>query len=120
MRAHGVSDFPDPGAKMSGPFNSIAGIAFPSSINEQTPAFQSAQSSCAPLLRSIFSAQGKPPITAALKASLIAQAQCMRTHGVPTYPDPTFPPGGGIAVADAGVNPQSAAYQRAAGVCRAR
>jgi hypothetical protein len=57
-------------------------------------------------------------ITAVTKASMIAHAQCMRTHGVPAYQDPRFPPGGGIATFDGpGVDPQAPAYKRAAAVC---
>jgi hypothetical protein len=41
----------------------------------------------------------------------------MREHGVPKLQDPTFPPGRGIEVTDAGVNPQSPAYKRAEAVC---
>jgi hypothetical protein len=44
-------------------------------------------------------------------------AQCMRTHDVPGYQDPTFPPNGRIAITDAGTNPQSPAYRHAAAVC---
>jgi hypothetical protein len=38
-----------------------------------------------------------PPITAGLRKSFFANAQCMRTHGVPNFPDPTFPAAGGIS-----------------------
>jgi len=121
MRAHGVSGFPDPGAAISGPYNSIAGIAIPLSIDIRAPAFQAAQGSCQGLLASVLSRQGKPPITAALKESLIAHAQCMRTHGVPAYQDPQFPAGGGIAIFDGpGVNPQSPAFQHALAACAHR
>ena len=40
-------------------------------------------------------------------------SQCMRSHGVPDFPDPTFPPGGGIIEGvGPGVNPQSPAFAR--------
>jgi hypothetical protein len=35
-----------------------------------------------------------PPITAAQQQSFLANAQCMRTHGVPNMPNPVFVPGG--------------------------
>jgi hypothetical protein len=38
-----------------------------------------------------------PPITAVQQQSFLANAQCMREHGVPNLPNPTFPPGGGVA-----------------------
>ena len=31
------------------------------------------------------------------KAQFVAYAQCMRSHGVSDFPDPTTPPGGGVA-----------------------
>ncbi len=118
MRANGVPNFPDPGARPNGSFNSIAGIAFPTTIDIQSPAFRAANDSCHRLLLAVLSPEGKPPITDGLKASLIGHAQCMRTHGVPAYPDPVFPPGGGIKIFDnPGVNPQSPAYQHAQSVC---
>lgn len=40
--------------------------------------------------------EGKLPITDAEKAALDKHAQCMRDHGEPNYPDPTFPASGGI------------------------
>lgn len=119
MRAHGVPNFPDRGDTVSGPYNSIAGIKIPTSINMQSPAYESANKSCSGLLAAIFSPQGKPPITASMKAALIAQAQCMREHGVPNYPDPTFPASGGIAVQiGPGVNTESPAFQQAQKTCR--
>ena len=120
MRSHGLPSFPDPGAKISGPYDSIGGVDIPQTIDMQAPAFQNAMTSCHGLLSRDLSSQGKPPITAALKASLIAHAQCMRAHGVPRYQDPKFPPTGGIMLTDAGTNPQSPAYQHAAAVCANR
>ncbi len=117
VREHGVPNFPDPGTSVTGAENMIGGIAIPPSINMQSPAFKTAWTSCQGLMSARLNPQGKPPITATMKTSLIAHAQCMRTHGVPGYQDPTFPAGGGILVTDAGTNPQSPAYKRAATVC---
>ncbi len=117
IRSHGVPSFPDPGANISGPYDSIGGVEIPQSIDVQSPAFQNAMTSCRGLLAAVFSSKNKPHITASLKASLVAHAQCMRTHGVPGYQDPTFPPNGGIAFTDAGTNPQSPAYRHAAVAC---
>jgi hypothetical protein len=117
MRAHGVPSFPDPGVSVSGPANSIGGIEIPTTIKMQSPAFQTAWTACRGLMAARLSPQGKRPITQSMKASLIAHAQCMRVHGVLGYQDPKFPAGGGILVTDAGTDPQSPAYKRAAAVC---
>jgi hypothetical protein len=119
MRADGVPNFPDRGDTVSGPYNSIAGIKIPTSINMQAPTYESANKSCERLLAAVFSPRGKPPVTASMKAALIAQAQCMREHGVPSYPDPTFPASGGIDIQiGPGVNTQSPAFLQAQKTCR--
>ena len=83
MRSHGVPDFPD--------LNANGSVSLPSSINPQSPAFQSAQAACGSLRP-----QGAPPppITLAQQKSFDANAKCIRTHGIPDFPDPTFGPGG--------------------------
>lgn len=111
MRAHGLATFPDPGA--TGASNSIGDVAIPPTIDTRSPAFQNALRGCQPVLFP----RGRPVVSAATKAAMIGQAQCMRTHGVPTFPDPTFPAGGGIIVTDAGTDPQSPAYQHAQELC---
>jgi hypothetical protein len=60
-------------------------------------------------------------ISAAQKASLIAKAACMRVHGVRSFPDPTFPASGGIAVTDdPSVDESSPAFEHAASACGER
>jgi hypothetical protein len=115
MRSHGVPDMPDPGAtRPSGPVSTYLGIALPPSISPQSPAFESANHICQSVLSS--GAAAKPPITESVKRAAIANAECMREHGVPNFPDPTFPPGGGIA--QSGFDPQSPAFEQAARACK--
>jgi hypothetical protein len=84
MRSHGVQSLPDPSPN--------GGIDLPSSINPQAPAFRSAQQTCANLQPG---AGGPPPaISPAQQKSFVANAKCMRKHGIPNFPDPTFGPGG--------------------------
>ncbi|MGI8507072.1 MAG: hypothetical protein ACR2MK_09795 [Solirubrobacteraceae bacterium] len=108
MRSHGVPDFPDPSS--NGGLRLRVGPG--SRLNPQSPAFQSAQQTCRKLLPG-----GGPPRTVpeAQRRAAIANAQCMRTHGVPDFPDPTFPPGGGIRIT--AVDPQSPAFQAASKAC---
>ncbi len=47
---------------------------------------------------------------------MLANARCMRNHGVPTFPDPTFS-GNHITIGDGGVDPDSPAFKRAAAAC---
>lgn len=44
-------------------------------------------------------------------------ADCMRSHGVPSFPDPSAG-GGGVNLAVAGINPQSPAFKTALQTCR--
>jgi hypothetical protein len=125
MRSHGVSNFPDPTAGPGGEgFNGV--VSSPGSatltvdsITFSGPVFQSAQKACRKLLPG--GAGPRPPISAAQRKAAIANARCMRTHGVPNFPDPTFPAGGGIAIhGGPGFNPQSPAFTQAAAACGGR
>src|ERR1700744_959348 len=80
MRAHGVSNFPDPSS--SGGID----IAPGSGLDPQAPAFQAAQKACGKLLPG-----GGPGIRKPTKAQFAAGrefAKCMRKHGLPPFPDP--------------------------------
>ncbi len=108
MRAHGVPDFPDP--TVGGGLH----INLGSGLNPKSPAFRAAMATC----RKLLPGGGPHPLTEAQRQAAIANAQCMRTHGVPDFPDPTFPAGGGIEIQGGpGLNPQSPAFQKAARAC---
>jgi hypothetical protein len=78
MRTHGVPDFPDPA---SGLFKvSLA----PST--RHSPAFHSAYASCGHLLPNDGGDETHSP---AQIAAYVAFASCIRSHGFPTFPDPT-------------------------------
>ncbi|HUA45355.1 MAG TPA: hypothetical protein VMA77_09030 [Solirubrobacteraceae bacterium] len=105
IRAHGVTNFPDPGPNG---FNL-------SGIDTQSPAFQSAHQACAPL-QSVSTEQGSPA-SESQRLAAIANAKCMRSHGVPNFPDPTFLPNGGNTVALNGLDTESPAFKRAQAAC---
>lgn len=94
MRAHGVSGLPDPGGSPTSGI-SILGISIPSTMNIQAPAFRAALNLC---MKAFNAGHPRPPITASQKAAAVKFSECMRAHDVPNYPDPVFPPGGGIEV----------------------
>ena len=61
------------------------------------------------------------PLTEAQRTVLLAQARCLRDHGVPNFPDPTFPrTGGAFFPAVPGFDPGSPAAERAAAACGVR
>ena len=83
MRTNGVSGFPDPNA--SGQLT-IDAVANGSSINTNSAAFKTALSVCKNLEPPGFTG---PKVTPQLRAARLAFAQCVRSHGVPDFPDPT-------------------------------
>lgn len=109
MRSHGVSNFPDPASSGSG------ASAQSTPVDELSPAYKSAQTACADLRPG-----GKPlrvAISAAEKASMTANARCIRNHGVPSFPDPRFGAGGGVETGALGKEASSPAFIRAAKTC---
>jgi hypothetical protein len=116
MRQHGVTNFPDPG---SGGGISVSGGPG-SGLDPNSPTFQAAQKACQGLLPKPSSQQIKQAQQNALKFS-----QCMRSHGVPNFPDPDFSnSGGGIGIKisagngpSSGLDPNSPAFQAAQSAC---
>jgi hypothetical protein len=124
MRAHGVTNFPDPAGDGGGINLARTGI------NPSSPAFRSARSACVRLL------PGGGPSRHATEAQIrqaTDTAVCMRAHGVPNFPDPIVtatPPaidpgkystaeyGNGIFIGiPASINVNSPAFETAAKTC---
>jgi hypothetical protein len=110
MRSHGVSISVNPnGGLSSGGGGGGAGA--------QT--VQAAQNACRHLLPN-----GGQPSQAQQQSKLkqaLKYTQCMRSHGVPNFPDPTRGPNGlyGWTIPNgSGINPQSATYQQASQACQ--
>jgi hypothetical protein len=120
MRSHGVSNFPDPSGSGGGLRLQIQKTPNSISVNGvevNGPAFQSAMTAC----RSYLPNGGHPTAaqTAKAKAQALAMSRCMRSHGVPNFPDPQFQSGGriGIQLNGNGINPNSPAFQAAQKAC---
>jgi hypothetical protein len=121
LRAHGVPSFPDPG-----PGGRLASI--PSDIDTAAPAFRFAQGACANLVPGGTAG----PSSKGSRQALLADAECMRRHGLANFPDPTPtpppppPPGErtGNAVGGSGaylvLPPTSPAVSRAEAACGLR
>ena len=106
MRSHGVQNFPDPG----GPI--VPGI-------KQSQAFRSGMQTCNKLYPTSRSTGAT--LTEAQRTAALAQARCIRDHGVPNFPDPTFPSTGGkLFPAIPGLDPESPAFKHAASACGLR
>ncbi len=91
IRSHGVPDMPDPTFGAGG---AQVNLHMPADMGS-SPAFAQAQKECAKLGLELagYAAQQIMP-TAGEMAQWLAVARCMRTHGVPNFPDPakTMPP----------------------------
>ena len=112
MRSHGVPDFPDPNGQGAIEFNT-------GQIDPNSPGFDRALNACAK-----YMGGAKAP-TPAQRAKTLARAlimaECMRSHGVPAFPDPasgdassSFAPPGSTP---AGLDPRSPIFQSALAKC---
>jgi hypothetical protein len=109
MRSHGITNFPDPGPTGGIEINSNSGI------DPSSPQFQTAQTACQKY------APPKPTHAQQEQAEqqALTFATCMRAHGLPGFPDPTFGPNGGIFSRGYGngADPNSPAFQAAEKHC---
>jgi hypothetical protein len=112
LRSHGVTNVPDP--------TSASGHAFKDAVSgdAQSPAFRSAYTACTHLLpnggpRSQSAAQRQSDT-----AALLPFARCLRSHGFPSFPDPTS--SGQLTremLAQAGIDLHQPAIVRVADAC---
>jgi hypothetical protein len=112
MRSNGVPRFPDP--KPSGNGMSLT-IGPGSGIDPSSPQFKAAQKSCEKLLPS--GGKADPAMQAKARAQALRFSACMRSHGLPSFPDPTFS-GGGIQLSvGRALNPNSPVFKAAQKAC---
>jgi hypothetical protein len=110
MRSHGMPGFPDPSP--SGGFSLTPGTLDSSQLH-------SAYGACRHLLPGGGPSLGQVQQQAqqAQQKALLVElklARCMRSHGVPEFPDPTS---SGLNLNGSGINPQSPQFQAAMRAC---
>jgi hypothetical protein len=114
MRAHGVTNFPDPNSQGDFP-------PFQTHVSKQTS--DAAQHACQYLLPSGGGGGGGAGTGKDQKKLdfFLKVAQCMRRHGYPSYPDPTNPTnpsqGSGTRFRGTGINTKSPQFQTAETNC---
>jgi hypothetical protein len=116
MRSHGVGNFPDPDSK--GRIKVTSGVSAggqKTGVDVNSPQFKRAAQACQKLLPN----GGRP--TAAQQAkeqqAALKYAQCMRSHGVPNFPDPKA--GGALTLGSkAGVDTNAPQFKAAAQTCQ--
>ena len=108
MRAHGVTNFPDP--------TSGGALTLDKSTIE-SPQYQTASQACRSLAPA--GSQSGASISPQAQAQALSFAHCMRSHGVPDFPDPS-PTGGVVGFAVSHATRTSPAYSRAGQACRSK
>lgn len=110
MRAHGLPRFPDPTSE--GSFDKATLLRLNYSV-AQIRAVQDGP--CNRLLQAM--APPGPQITAADRADYLRAAACMRTHGFPGFPDPSFKNNGVQTNIPPTVDQHVPAFNHAATLC---
>jgi hypothetical protein len=113
MHQHGVPDFPEPQVSEHGGSVSIK-MAVPAAVGGN-PKFKSASEACRKLLPG-----GGPghqaALTPAQQQQYLKAAACIRSHGIPSFPDPTFS-GGGVHIEHQHLNESSPVFKTAVHDC---
>jgi hypothetical protein len=112
MRSHGVNDLPDPTTSPRGFKESL------SPSTPHSPVFLSALKPCRHFLLPKGGANQTPAHSPAESAAFLAFAGCIRSHGFPSFPDPSST--GDIThemLASAGINLHQPAVAQAADAC---
>jgi hypothetical protein len=89
MRSHGEPNMPEPNVSKSGSQVSV-NINANSGLDVNSPQFGAATKACKRMLPGGGVASQRHPITLAAQADYLRAAACMRSHGIPDFPDPTF------------------------------
>jgi hypothetical protein len=116
MRANGVPSFPDPTAYEGGlrlTFGPDTGVDLDS------PRFEAAQETCQHLLAN--AGKSTPQDRARELEQALEYSACMRSHGVPSFPDPETTAAGAIQLKPppgSGVDPNTPQFRAAENACR--
>ena len=113
MRSHGDPSFPDPELVNTAHEH---GITMGQGVDQSSAQYVSANKACKHLLPN----NGNGPTQGQLQrmmAQALKYTDCMRSHGVPNFPDPKES-SGGISIGGPGLDPNSPQFQAAQNDCR--
>ncbi|MGA9876977.1 MAG: hypothetical protein WBQ21_14335 [Solirubrobacteraceae bacterium] len=113
IHAHGVPNFPEPQVTEHGNSVSVK-MAVPASVGSN-PKFKSAQEACRKLLPG-GGPGNQAPLTPTQQQQYLKAAACIRAHGVPNFPDPTFS-SSGVHIEHQKLNESSPAFKTAVHDC---
>jgi hypothetical protein len=116
MRSHGVSNFPDPNSQ------GAISISSSSGIDPNSAQYTKAQQSCQTLMPG--GGAPSPAVQHKMQMQALAYSACMRAHGLPGFPDPSFS-GGAISLrisrsGTGGIDPNSPQFQSAQEACQGK
>jgi hypothetical protein len=111
MRSHGLSSYQDPQVSQSAGQGHIT--ISPGGLDPNSPAFKSAGRACGHLLPGGLGSRSSA-ISSQERAQDVRFASCMRTHGVPTFPDPDRD---GAFTLPSGVDQKAPQFQHATKAC---
>ena len=89
-------------------------MAVPAGVG-QNPRFKPAEEACRKLLPG-GGPSNQAPLTPGQQEQYLRAAACIRSHGVPSFPDPTFS-GGGVHIEHQKLNESSPAFKAAVHDC---
>jgi len=112
MRIHGAPNFPDPVLTPSGRYGYRT-----TGIDPHSAAFQGAVQACR-ALPSPWQSTGQQ-LSPSQQGAWLSWAKCIRAHGVPSFPDPTFSGGGAVQISGAGAS-SSQQLQSAMDACKSQ
>jgi hypothetical protein len=116
VRAHGLPGFPDPQVSSHGNEVSVRVAVTPGLSSN--PHFNSAQQACRKLMPGGGPGSGSGhQISPQEQSQYLKAAACIRSHGVPNFPDPTFS-GGGVHVSQQGIDLHSPQVRSAEEACQ--
>lgn len=108
MRAHGMSNFPDPNGNGDSLSINQAGI------DPNSPTYKAAAQACR---KYAPPGANDPNQQAQARTQALKFAQCMRSHGEPKFPDPSNN-GGSLSVTQYGIDPNSPTFKAANKACQ--
>lgn len=117
MRSHGEPNFPDPSRKGSSVQETITSG---SGVDPNSPQFTAARNACRHLLPNNGVAVPSPgqALSPSEQADYLKAAACMRSHGVPDFPDPTFQGGSVRFSSKTPIDTSSPQYKSALTACQ--
>lgn len=113
MRNHGIANFPDP-PNANDP---NSGHTWKNAFSNSSPGFVSAETTCQHFMPNMAKHNQSSASSPAERTAMLAFARCVRSHGFPSFPDPTS---AGIThqmIAAAGINLHQPAVLQAADAC---